>query len=142
MIDSTGNHIRSFLSRVLPRVGTLLLAAAVLVSLSACGDDDDNGSGMDGPSVNQSIDSQTLTTDADPVEVDLENVFSGENLSYNATSSSSDVASVSVSSGTLTVTPEDGGDASVTVGAENDAGETDTSFDVTVNLPEAPDPPE
>lgn len=141
MIDSVGTRIRTTLSRALPRVGTFLLAAAVLVSLSACGDDDDGGSGMEGPLVNQSIDSRTLTADQEPVEVNLGSVFSGQNLSYTAMSSNSDIASASVSGTTLSVTPQNGGNTTVTVGAQNDAGETDTSFDVTVNLPEAPGPP-
>lgn len=131
-----------YAKNLLPRVGAFLLGLALVASLTACGDDDDGGSGMDGPMVEESIPNQTATADQGAIEVaDLNNVFSGENLSFQPSSSDSGVASTSVSSGTLTVTPEDGGTASISVTASNDAGEASTSFEITVNLPEAPGAP-
>ena len=138
MTHSAVQHIRS----LLPRVGTFLLGLALVVSLSACGDDDDGGSGMNAPTVEQSISDQSATADQGAVEVaDLNSVFSGENLSFQASSSDSEVASASIDGGTLTVTPQDGGTATISAVATNDAGEANTSFGITVNLPEAPGAP-
>lgn len=97
---------------------------------------------MDAPMVEQSISDLSATADEGAVEVaDLNSVFSGENLSFQAMSSESGVASASVDGSTLTVTPQDGGTATITAAATNDAGEAETSFSVTVNLPEAPGAP-
>ena len=127
---------------LLPRVGMLLLGLALVVSLSACGDDDDGGSGMNAPTVEQSISNQSATADQGAIEVaDLNSVFSGENLSFQASSSDNGIASASIDGGALTVTPQDGGTATISAVATNDAGEADTSFDITVNLPEAPGAP-
>ena len=134
MTDSAVQHTRS----LLPRVGTFLLGLALVVSLSACGDD----SGMDAPTVEQPISDQSATADQSAVEVaDLNSVFSGEGLSFQAISSENGVASASVNGGTLTVTPQDGGTATITATATNDGGEASTSFDATINLPEAPGAP-
>ncbi|WP_251980445.1 hypothetical protein [Salinibacter ruber] len=138
MTHSAVQYTRSLLSRA----GTLLLGLALVVSLSACGDDDDGGSGMNAPTVEQSISDQSATADQGAVEVaDLNSVFSGENLSFQVSSSDSEVASASVDAGTLTVTPQDGGTATISAVATNDAGEASTSFGITVNLPEAPGSP-
>ena len=138
MTHSAVQHTRS----LLPRVGTFLLGLALVVSLSACGDDDDGGSGMDAPTVVQSISDQSATADQGAIEVaDLNSVFSGENLSFQASSSDNGVASVSTDGGALTVTPQDGGTATVSAVATNDAGEAEASFGITVNLPEAPGAP-
>jgi len=127
---------------LLPRVGMLLLGLVLTVSLSACGDDDDGGSGMNAPTVEQSISNQSATADQGAIEVaDLNSVFSGENLSFQASCSNNGIASASIDGGALTVTPQDGGTATISAVATNDAGEADTSFDITVNLPEAPGAP-
>lgn len=97
---------------------------------------------MNAPTVEQSISDQSATADQGAVEVaDLNSVFSGENLSFQVSSSDSEVASASVDAGTLTVTPQDGGTATISAVATNDAGEASTSFGITVNLPEAPGSP-
>ncbi len=138
MIDFAVQRIRSFL----PRAGAVLLGLAVAVSLSACGDDDDGGSGMQGPTVEQSISSQSVTSDQGTVDVaDLNNVFSGENLSFQVSSSASDVVSASTDGSTLTIDPQNGGSAAVSATASNDAGSAQTSFDVEVTLPDAPGAP-
>lgn len=138
MIDSIVQHTRTLLTRA----GAVLLGVALVASLSACGDDDNGGSGMTGPTVEQSISAQTVNADEDASEVaDLSNVFSGENLSFEVSSSDSGVVSASVDGTTLSINPQDGGTATVTATASNDAGETSTSFDVTVNLPDAPGAP-
>jgi hypothetical protein len=138
MIDFAVQRIRSFL----PRAGAVLLGLAVAVSLSACGDDGNGGSGMQGPTVEQSISSQSVTSDQGTVDVaDLSNVFSGENLSFQVSSSASDVVSASTDGSTLTINPQNGGSAAVSATASNDAGSAQTSFDVEVTLPDAPGPP-
>ena len=97
---------------------------------------------MNAPTVQQSISDQSATADQGAIEVaDLNSVFSGENLSFQAMSSDGSVASASTDSGTLAVTPQDGGTATVSITATNDAGEAETSFGITVNLPEAPGAP-
>ena len=138
MIDFAVQRIRSFL----PRAGAVLLGLAGAVSLSACGDDDDGGSVMQGPTVEQSISSQSVTSDQGAVDVaDLSNVFSGENLSFQVSSSASDVVSASTDGSTLTINPQNGGSAAVSATATNDAGSAETSFDVEVTLPDAPGAP-
>lgn len=135
MTDFVVQHTRSFL----PRVGALLLGLAVVVSLSACGDDDSGGSGMQGPTVAEEISSQSVTSDQGSVDVtDLSSVFSGDNLSFQVSSSASDVVSASVDGTTLTISPQNGGNATINVTATNDAGTAETSFSVEVTLPDAP----
>lgn len=131
-------HTRGRLTTILRSAGGFFLALALVVSLSACGD---NGSGLEAPTLTQSFSSETLTADQDPITKDLSSSFSGENLTYQAISSASDVASTSIDGTTLTVDPQSGGTATVTVSAENDAGSAEGSFDVTVQLPGAPGPP-
>jgi hypothetical protein len=138
MIDFAVQRIRPFLLRV----GAALLGLAVAVSLSACGDDGNGGSGMQGPTVEQSISNQSVTSDQGAVDVaDLSNVFSGENLSFQVSSSPSDVVSASTDGSTLTINPQNGGSAAVSATATNDAGSAETSFDVEVTLPDAPGAP-
>jgi hypothetical protein len=137
MVDFAVQRIRSFL----PRAGAVLLGLAVAVSLSACGDD--GGSGMQGPTVEQSISSQSVTSDQGTVDVvNLNDVFSGENLSFQVSSSASDVVSASTDGSTLTINPQNGGTAAVSATASNDAGSAQTSFDVEVTLPDAPGAPD
>lgn len=121
----------------------MALVLVVGLALTACGDDDSGGGGMglDPPQTTGSIDNQSLVADQDPVEIDISGVFEGEEISRSASSSNSDVATVSLDGTTLTVDPQDGGSATVTVTAENDAGSAEATFEVNVDLPVAPDPP-
>lgn len=97
---------------------------------------------MQGPTVEQSISSQSVTSDQGAVDVaDLNNVFSGENLSFQVSSSASDVVSASIDGSTLTINPQNGGSTAVSATATNDAGSAETSFDVEVTLPDAPGAP-
>lgn len=98
---------------------------------------------MNAPTVTGQIDDQSVLADDGTVEVaNLSEVFEGENLTFRASSSDGTVVSASVDGGTLTITPQDGGEATVSATATNDAGSTDTSFGVTVDLPNAPGPPQ
>lgn len=121
----------------------MLLVLVLGVALTACGDDDDGGMGgmVEPPSVAGSIQNQNLLADDDPVEFDASSLFDGSELTFSASSSDGGVATASVSDSTLTVDPQNGGTATVTVTAENTEGTADTSFDVNVDLPTAPDPP-
>ena len=138
------------LSRGLPTAGTVLLVLALAVALTACGDESDiaGSSPLDPPSVTGSVDNQELVVnddndDVDDTEtIDISGVFDGEELTFSASSDDPSTASVSLDGTTLTVDPDNGGSTTVTVTAENDAGSADTSFDVSVILPPAPDPPE
>ena len=138
------------LSRGLSTAGTVLLVLAFAVALTACGDESDiaGSSPLDPPSVTGSVDNQELVVndendDVDDTEtIDISDVFDGEGLTFSASSDDPSTASVSLDGTTLTVDPDNGGSTTVTVTAENDAGSADTSFDVSVILPPAPDPPE
>ncbi len=142
MISDASTSLFRRLSRGLSTAGTVLLVLVLGVALTACGDDDDGmGPGLSEPEVTGSIDNQSLTTDDAPVEVDISGVFEGDELTFSASSSNSDVASVSLDGNTLTVTPEDGGSATITVTAENDAGSASTDFDANIDLGTPPDPP-
>lgn len=96
---------------------------------------------LDPPSVVGSIDNQSLLADDDPIEFSLGDVFEGEELTFSASSSDTEAVAASVSGSTLTVDPQNGGSATVTVTAENDAGSEDVSFTVDVDLPDGPPPP-
>ena len=138
MTDFVVQHTRS----LLPRVGAFLLGLAVVVSLSACGDDDSGGSGMQAPTVAEQISTQSVTSDQGSVDVaDLSTVFSGDNLSFEPSSTAPDVVSASVDGTTLTISPQSGGNATVNVAATNDSGTVETSFSVEVTLPDAPGTP-
>jgi hypothetical protein len=123
----------------------MALVLVLGLALTACGDDDDGGPGpppmLSEPEVAGSIDNQDLVADQDPVEIDISDLFDGEELTLSASSSDSGVATASVDGTTLTVDPQNGGTATVTVTAENDAGSADTSFEASVILPTGPDPP-
>lgn len=136
------------LSRGLSTAGAVLLVLVLAASLTACGDEDDIvGPQVDPPSVASSIDNQELVVNDENPEVDdteaidISGVFDGEELTFSASSSAPSTASVSLDGTTLTVDPDNGGSTTVTVTAENDAGSADTSFEVSVVLPPAPDPP-
>lgn len=127
-----GIHLPRGMTLVTPVLQVLVLATTLI----GCG-----GAGLEPPSRIGSISDRTLVADADPVEIDVSNVFQGEELELSASSSDTNVASVSPTGMTLTVTPENGGTATITVSAQNSSGEATESFTVTVNLPEAPGPP-
>ena len=136
------------LSRGLPTAGTVLLVLALAVALTACGDEDIAGPPpLDPPSVTGSVDDQELVVndendDVDDTEtIDISGVFDGEELTFSASSDDPSTASVSLDGTTLTVDPDNGGSTTVTVTAENDAGSESESFEVSVILPPAPDPP-
>lgn len=141
------------LSHGLSRAGAVLLVLALAASLTACGDDSDvtgppNGGDLSPPEVTGSIDNQELVVnddndDVDDTEaIDISGVFDGEELTFSASSDDPGTASVSLDGTTLTVDPDDGGSATVTVTAENEGGSADTSFGVDVILPPGPDPPD
>jgi len=116
------------------RASVCLLVLAALV-VGACdgggtGDEQDNA-----PTVTNEIQDRDANADGDPIEVDLSTVFSAPSsttLTYEASSSNADVATVSVNDATLTVTPGEGGEADVTVTATNDAGEANDTFAMSV----------
>jgi predicted small lipoprotein YifL len=138
------------LSRGLSTAGTVLLVLTLAVALTACGDEGvvEPEPPLDPPEVTGTIDDQELVVnddndDVDDTEtIDISGVFDGEELTFSASSDDPSTASVSLDGTTLTVDPDNGGSTTVTVTAENDAGSADTSFDVSVILPPAPDPPE
>lgn len=128
------------LSRGLPTTGTMLLVLVLGLSLTACGDDN-GGMGLEPPTVAGSVDNQSLLADDNSVEIDISGLFDGEELTLSASSDSEDVAAASLDGNTLTVDPQNGGTATITVTAENDAGSAETSFEANIDLPVAPDPP-
>lgn len=118
--------------------GVILLLGMGLIGLSGC---DGGGNGMEGeegepPTVVEGIDNQRLNPDGEVVEFDLESVFSApeeSEVTFSASSSDPSVAESSVQEATLTVTSADaGGETTVTVTAENDAGTAEDAFDVEV----------
>lgn len=138
------------LSRGLSTAGTVLLVLALAASLTACGDEDnivEPEPPLDPPEVTGTIDDQELVVNDDNDEVDdtetidISGVFDGEELTFSASSDDPSTASVSLDGTTLTVDPDNGGSTTVTVTAENDAGSESESFEVSVILPPAPDPP-
>ena len=137
------------LSRGLPTAGTVLLVLTLAVALTACGDEGvvEPEPPLDPPEVTSTIDDQELVVnddndDVDDTEtIDISGVFDGEELTFSASSDDPSTASVSLDGTTLTVDPDNGGSTTVTVTAENDAGSGSESFEVSVILPPAPDPP-
>ncbi len=118
----------------------MLLVLVLGLSLTACGDDN-GGMGLEPPTVAGSVDNQSLLADDNSVEIDISGLFDGEELTLSASSDSEDVAAASLDGNTLTVDPQNGGTATITVTAENDAGSAETSFEANIDLPVAPDPP-
>jgi hypothetical protein len=121
----------------------MLLVLVLGAALTACGDDGDGGMGgmVEPPTVTGSIENQSFLADDDPAEFDASGLFDGGELSFSASSSDENVVAASVSDSTLTVNPQNGGTATVTVTAENAEGTADTNFQVNVDLPSAPGPP-
>jgi hypothetical protein len=128
------------LAHPLSSAGTILLVFVLGIVLTACGDET-GGMGLEPPSPVGSINNQSLMADDDPIEVNVGDVFEGQELTFSASSSDTGVATASVSDTTLTVDPQSGGSATVTVTAENDAGTGEQSFEVSVDLPDGPQPP-
>ncbi len=144
MISDTSTSLLRRLPRRLSTAGTMLLVLILGVALTACGDDTGGMDDLQPPTIEGSIDNQSLVVNNDTddtAEVDISGVFEGEELSFSASSSDTGVAAVSLDGMTLTVDPQNGGSATVTVTAENDAGSEDVTFNVNVDLPNAPDPP-
>ena len=137
------------LSRGLSTAGTVFLVLTLAVALTACGDEGvvEPEPPLDPPEVTGTIDDQELVVNDDNDEVDdtetvdISGVFDGEELTFSASSDDPSTASVSLDGTTLTVDPDNGGSTTVTVTAENDAGSGSESFEVSVILPPAPDPP-
>ena len=137
------------LSRGLSTAGTVLLVLTLAVALTACGDEGvvEPEPPLDPPEVTGTIDDQELVVnddndDVDDTEtIDISGVFDGEELTFSASSDDPSTASVSLDGTTLTVNPDNGGSTTVTVTAENDAGSESEPFEVSVDLPPAPDPP-
>jgi|GEM_PF-4232993 len=126
-------------------LGALAIAFALLIMLSACNGDDPVSPDPDPPTVVSEIDDQELKADDEPAAFDMEAVFddpSGEGLTYEAEASDADVVEAAIEGATLTLTPVHGGEAFITVTAENEGGTADTDFDVLVILPDPPDQPD
>lgn len=128
----------------------VLFAIVLALALTSCdggggndggGGDGDPDPGLAPPSVAGSIEDRTLEADDDPVEIEISDLFNGEELEVSASSSDSEVASASTSGTAVTVDPKNGGTATVTVLAKNEAGTASEEFDVQVNLPSSPGPP-
>jgi hypothetical protein len=130
--------LRHCLSRASSLAGAILLVLVLGVALTACGDE---GMALQPPTMVGSIDNQSLNANDNPVEFNVGDVFEGQELTFSASSSDTGVATASVSDTTLTVDPQSGGSATVTVTAENDAGTEEQSFEVSVDLPDGPQPP-
>ncbi len=84
------------------------------------------------PVVTRAVDPLTLTAGASPTDVDVSIYFSdpdGDPLSYTAVSEDIDVATVSVSSANITITPVDEGATTITVIA------SDASLNITQAIP-------
>jgi hypothetical protein len=128
MTSDSLTTLRHRLSRA-PSVGAILLVLALGVALTACGDD---GMALQPPTIAGSIDNQSLNANDNPVEFNLGDVFEGQELTFSASSSDTGIATASVSGTTLTVNPQSGGSATVTVTAENNAGTEEVSFTVDV----------
>lgn len=71
----------------------------------------------------------------DVLEIDLRSVFSSPSeteVSFSVSSSNPDAATVSLQNALLSVTPVEGGKATITATAENEAGTAEDTFVVTV----------
>jgi len=128
---------------VLHPLGHLFAALLGLCLVAAC----DGGGGANGgispPTVENAIQDMETTAGGDALEVDLRSVFSTSSqteVSFSASSSNPDAATVSLQDALLSVTPVEGGEATITVTAENEAGTTEDTFVVTV-FADPPDRP-
>ena len=73
-----------------------------------------------------------IAVGTEPKKYTLSGVFTGENLTFTATSSRAAVATESISGGVLTITPQGIGDSDITVTAMNVAGSATHQITVTV----------
>lgn len=140
MTSDSLTTLRHRLAHALSSAGAILLVFVLGVALTACGDET-GGMGLEPPTTAGSISNQSLMADDDPIELDVGDVFEGQELTFSASSSDTGTVTASVSGTTLTVDPQNGGSATVTVTAENDAGTAEQSFTVNVDLPDGPPPP-
>ena len=120
--------------------------ALLLILAFACGGDGDEPRTPTGPTpttnhtpvTSGSIPAQTLSV-GESVSVDVAPYFSDpddETLTYGATSSDTEVATVGVSASIVSITGENSGEANVSVSAMDPHGATaDQSFSVTVAVP-------
>ena len=90
------------------------------------------------PSAVGSLDDLELVLGQPPREVEVEDAFAGELLTYAAESANPGLATVAVSGSVVTVTPVAVGTTTVTVTASNRAGQATQEFEVTVRSLEAP----
>ena len=133
--------------RLTQEYGALTVVVVLAGLLAGCGDDDNRPSTPTGPTTptvtvpsnrapqtSQSISDQTVFLGED-VQLDMQSYFSdpdGDTLTYDATSSNTHVATVSVAGSTVTVSTMNLGRANVRVTARDPAGLTATqSFSVT-----------
>ena len=92
-------------------------------------DDDDEGA----PTVKDDApDDEVEIDEGDTEEVDLSDVFDGDDLEFTETSDDATVATANISGTTLTITAVGPGSATITVTAKNDAGSEDHDIEVTV----------
>ena len=81
----------------------------------------------------------TMTIGDTPITVDVAEAFSGSALTFSASSSASDMASVSIDGSTISISAHVAGTATVTATATNSEGSAEQSFDVIVkDVPPAP----
>ena len=95
------------------------------------------------PTVENQIQDQRANAGGEAIEIDLGEVFaasSGGALAYSASSSDEAVAPVTINSAMLMVTPQEGGEAEITVTASNEQGEATDTFGVRV-FADPPDRP-
>ena len=107
----------------------VILAVIVLVSCRS-------GPGVAAPTVKAGAPSLVnCAVGEGPKEYTLSGVFTGENLTFIATSSNTAVATASISGGVLTIAATGSGTATITVTATNVAGSEDHEITVTVAAP-------
>lgn len=138
MMDRSTALTFSPMTVAIRRISQAAFVLILIGGLAAC---DVFSSDPDPPAVVEAIDDQAIEAD-ETLEFDLETVFDdpeGEGLTYEAESSDEAVAEVSISEATLAVEPNSGGEALITVEAENEGGRTETSFEVAIDLPDPPD---
>ena len=89
-----------------------------------------------GPTTTGTITSRTVDVGTSAFDVPVSGKFSdpdGDDLTYSASSADTSAATVSISSGTLTITPKTGGSTTITVTASDGRLSASLTFTVTVN---------
>jgi len=106
-----------------------------LCVVAACDGGGESNGGPRSPTVENAIQDMEATAGGDVLEIDLQSVFSAPSqteVSFSASSSNPDAATVSLQNALLSVTPVEGGEATITATAENEAGTAEDTFVVTV----------